>query len=97
MDTLRITVTTVDNSGYQEILPLHFPRTWSYEERKDFVERLGIVLRREIAIYEFDKIPFENGMSNEEYDNAMEYFHMLEQQRREFWEAKDFHDARGDV
>jgi len=86
-----------DNSGYHEILPLHFPRTWSYEERKDFVERLGIVLRREIAIYEFDKIPFENGMSNEEYDNAMEYFHLLERQRREFWEAQDCHDARGDV
>lgn len=97
MDTLRITVTTVDNSGYREIVSLHFPRTWSYEERKDFVERMGIVLRKEIHIYESDKIPFEQGMSHEEYDRAMQYFHLLEQQRREFWEAQEFNDARGDV
>lgn len=97
MDTLKITVTTVDSSGYHQIMPLHFPRTWSYQDRKDFVEKLAIVLRREIAVYECDKIPFEHGMSNEEYDRAMNYFHMLEKQRREFWEAQDFHDARGDV
>lgn len=97
MSTLTVTVTAVDNSGYHQLMNLHFPRTWSYLERKDFVDKLAVVLQKEIAVYECDRIPFEHGMSNEEYDSSMQYFHMLERQRREFWEAQDFHDARGDV
>ena len=97
MDTLKIGIILVDDQGYQEIRNLHFPRTWSYIKRQEFLEELKIVLDREIHIYECDKGKFENGMDTKEFEEAMSYYQMLEEQRREFWEAQDFHDARGDV
>ena len=97
MDTLKITVTTVDNSGYQEIISLHFPRIWSYSKRHEFLEELKVVLNKEIHIYECDRGKFENGMEDAEFEQAMSYYQELKQQRREFWEAQDFHEARGDV
>ena len=97
MDTLKIGVILVDDQGYQEIRSLYFPRTWSYIKRQEFLEELKIVLNREIHIYECDRSKFENGMDKQEFEEAMSYYQMLQEQRREFWEAQDFHDARGDV
>lgn len=97
MNTLKITVITATDTGYQEIVPLHFPRTWTYEERKDFVQRMGTVLRREIHIYESDKKAFESGITNQEREELWYQHTLREIEERDYWEAKDFHDARGDV
>lgn len=102
MDTLNITVILVDYSGFQEIKRLSFPRTWSYEERKDFVQRMGVVLSREIHIYESDKRAFESGITNAEYEELW-YQHTLDEMAaidyrdQDYWEAQDFHNDRGDV
>ena len=113
MNTLNISVILVDDSGYQEIKRLSFPRTWSYEERTDFVQRLGTVLCRQVHIYESDKRAFESGITNAEheelwYQHTLNELAAIDYRDKDIWEqqeyndrmnreGKDFNDARGDV
>jgi hypothetical protein len=94
---LKITV-WIDREGKLDLRNFYFPRDWSYEQRKEFISNYSQVLKVEVTVHESDLLPFEHNMSVEEYEEAMSNFYEHAQKtRREYWEAQDFEDQRGDV
>jgi hypothetical protein len=94
---LKITV-WLDNDGQLELKNFYFPRDWSYEQRKEFVSNYSQVLQVEVTVHESDLVPFEHNMSVGEYEEAMSNFYEYSQKtQREYWEAQNFEDQRGDV
>lgn len=96
-DTLRITV-WIDKDGYLELKNFYFPKDWSYDQRKEFISNYSQVLQVEVTVHGSDLIPFEHNMSVAEYEEAMyEFYELQKLSQREYWEARIYHEDRGDV
>jgi phosphomevalonate kinase len=95
MNTTKITVTVVDNNGYQTIKSLHFPQSWTLEQREQFISNKELVEKVNVHIYECDLGRFRNNLSHEDV-RLLDYLDALDDPN-EWSEARDFHEARGDV
>jgi hypothetical protein len=90
-NTLKISA-LVDKAGYVTPVRFHFPKAWSLEQREAFIRNKEQVEQVSVTIYSSDVSRFRlNLTEEEELRLCYEYYN------QGWFEATDFHEARGDV
>jgi hypothetical protein len=61
METLKITATLIDNSGYHQLITLKFPVSWTLEQRESYIAHKQLVEDCSIHVYQSDLFAFQYG------------------------------------